>query len=83
MVFWKPFFEADERYLSFAVTLIIQIHTIPFSANQIFTVEAFILFRQILEDIMRFVDTLVNLLQGFFLLLNIYHLIEWRLLCSH
>jgi hypothetical protein len=45
--------------------LIIQIHSIPFSANQIFTVEAYILFGQILEDSMRVVDTLDNCCRDF------------------
>jgi hypothetical protein len=50
MVFRKSFFEADERRLSFAVTLIIKIRSITFSVNQIFTVKANILFKQILQD---------------------------------
>ncbi len=63
-----PDLEAGGRHLSFAITLIILIHSIPFTVNQVFTtVEANILFRQILEDRIWVVDTRNNLRHGFFL----------------
>jgi hypothetical protein len=61
-----PDLEAGEQYLSFAITLIIWIHSISFTVNQVLTVEANILFRQMFEDRIWVVDTRDDLQQGFF-----------------
>ena len=64
LMYWHKYFvqnipdlEAGERYLSFAITLIIEIHNISFMVNQALTVETNILFRQIFEDCIWVVDT--------------------------
>ncbi len=79
----KSSFEADQQHFSFAVKLIIKIHSITFSVNQIFAV----LFRKILEDsVVHTLDNLQqwfcywnqdNLLQWFLSLPNIYIYIIW------
>ncbi len=43
-----------------------QRHSLPFTVNQVFTVEANILFRQILENRIWVIDTRDNLREGFF-----------------
>ncbi len=53
--------EAAEQYLSFAITLVIYIHSNSFTVNQALTVETNILFRQIFEDRIWVVDTRDNL----------------------